>query len=56
MFACEFWEIFNSTFFTEHLWATASELTHYNPGHNIFELDNVLLQVRLATNKTELSL
>ena len=26
MFPCEFYEIFKSTFFTEHLWAAASEL------------------------------
>ena len=25
MFSCEFCEISNSTFFTEHLWTTASE-------------------------------
>ena len=26
MFSCEFWEISKNTFFTEHLWATASEV------------------------------
>ena len=25
VFSCEFCEIFNNTFFTEHLWTTASE-------------------------------
>ena len=25
MFSCEFWEIPKNSFFTEHLWATASE-------------------------------
>ena len=25
VFSCEFWEISKNTFFTEHLWATASE-------------------------------
>ena len=25
MFSCEFCEIFKNTFFTEHLWTTASE-------------------------------
>ena len=26
-FSCEFWEISKNTFFTEHLWATASAIT-----------------------------
>ena len=26
MFSCEFCEIFKNTFFTEHLWTTASEV------------------------------
>ena len=25
LFSCEFWEISKNTFFTEHLWATASD-------------------------------
>ena len=29
---------------------------NYNPGHNIFELYNVLVQVRLATNKPKLDI
>ena len=29
MFSCEFWEFFKSTFFTEHLWTTASEKKNF---------------------------
>ena len=29
MFSCEFCEISKNTFFTEHLWTTASEYTTY---------------------------
>ena len=27
MFSCESWEIFKNTFFTEHVWATASVIS-----------------------------
>ena len=30
MFSCEFFEISKNTFFTEHLWITASELFQFN--------------------------
>ena len=40
VFTCEFCEIFKSTFFTEHLWTTASE----GPYHNIrMRLGNALV-------------
>ena len=29
VFSCEFWEISKNTFFTEHLWATASNSSLY---------------------------
>ena len=32
VFSYEFFEISNNTFFTEHLWATASEQTEYFAG------------------------
>ena len=28
VFSCKFWEIYKNIFFTEHLWATASAITH----------------------------
>ena len=35
MFSCEFWEISKKTFFTEHLWTSASELYWFlNPMSN----------------------
>ena len=37
MFFCEFFEIFKNTFFTEHLWATASE---------VFQMQGLLYSLR----------
>ena len=42
MFSSEFWEIFKKTFFTEHLWTTASVNVWQNPEY---------ASVTLAQNK-----
>ena len=34
----------------------ASGCMEYNPGHNILELYNILVQVQLATSKTKLDI
>ena len=38
MFPCVFWEISKNTFFTEHLWITASD-------HNIFSIISIILDL-----------
>ena len=40
VFSCEFWEISKSTFFTEHLWTTASEYEKVVDRHNFAYLCN----------------
>ena len=35
VFSCEFCETSKNTFFTEHLWATASEYQRHNKSRNI---------------------
>ena len=40
MFSCEFCEISKSTFFTEHLWTTASP-SKFEPVHALLEGDSL---------------
>ena len=42
MFSCEFCEISKNTFFTEHLWATASEITLVEDNENIMSDDKLV--------------
>ena len=55
MFSCEFSEILKKTYFEEQL-RTATFLWGYNPGHNILELYNVLVQIRFTTSKRKLGI
>ena len=51
VFSCEFWEISKNAFFTEHVWATASNwnsasqmeiIKQYTPQNNLFQRMNAL--------------
>ena len=46
MFSCEFWEISKNTFFTEHLWTTAS----VSETHFYTEIVVTLIPIDLGTN------
>ena len=46
VFSCEFYEICKNTFFTEHLWTTASESS---TGDDVKHLDNLLVSSKSAS-------
>ena len=43
MFSCEFCEVVKNTFFTEHLWMTASEIRMPTTWKNYFPIAGVLV-------------
>ena len=48
MFSCEFFKIFKNTFFTEHLWMTASVIRTVECGISAIKKTSVkTLQIRL---------
>ena len=51
MFSCEFCEICKNTFFTEHLWVTASGLGYRSFSYNkMFLMKFILIQVTRNSN------
>ena len=50
MFSCGFCEIFANTFFTEHLWKTASKLEP-NPKHILLQEFTRKLRANFKTHK-----